>query len=209
MSFVITIKTGEGIVMAADSRLTLTLDDPSAPTPITPPPSAGGSPIPTAAPRNKVSVPQSDAQQKLFLVQNRVGISTFGNASIGTLHISGFIESFILTLKKDVSPQEVSEELLTYFKNIDPSLATSFHVAGYNVKNGEVSAETWGIDIANSTKQEWNAGNQGAAWGGMSDIMSRMVMQVYQKDAAGNYNPMPFSEIPWNWFTLQDPAHFP
>lgn len=190
--------------MAADSRLTLNFDDPAAPSPVAPSPgSANATP-----PKQKVSVPQSDAQQKLFILDGRIGISTFGDAGIGGVPITGFIESFMLTLKAQVSPEEVAKGLLAYFGNINPALATFFHVAGYSPKNNELSAETWSVEVAKSNAEEGNAGNQGAMWGGEIDIMSRMVSQVYEKDAAGNYKQIPFYGIPWDFFTLQDAIDF-
>jgi hypothetical protein len=63
MSFVISIAVREGIVMAADSRLTLTFKDPFT--------------DPNSKVERLVSVPQTDATNKLILSQNRIGISTF------------------------------------------------------------------------------------------------------------------------------------
>jgi hypothetical protein len=137
MSFVISITTREGIVMAADSRLTLTFPDPNAPQPPIPSPSTT-----TASKPSMISVPQSDAQQKIFIARKRIGISTFGDAGIGPVPISGFIESFILTVTEQASPEEVAESLLAFFRNINPNLGTFFHVAGYGTKNNEPSPET-------------------------------------------------------------------
>jgi hypothetical protein len=91
MSFVISIAVREDIVMAADSRLTLTFRDPFT--------------DPNSKVERLVSVPQTDATTKLFLSQNRIGISTFGAGDIKGVPIAGFIESFIMTLKNDETPE--------------------------------------------------------------------------------------------------------
>ena len=77
--------------MAADSRLTLSFLDQNFKDPENP------------NAKLLIAVPQSDATQKLFLAHSGIGISTCGDASIQNVPISGFIESFILTLPKEIS----------------------------------------------------------------------------------------------------------
>jgi hypothetical protein len=116
MSFIITIATKEGIVMAADSRLTLSFPDPNfkdAQNPNT---------------KLLIAIPQSDSTQKLFVTRNHIGISTCGAASIKNTPISGFIESFIRTLPDEISVEDVAKGLLQFFRQIDKDLATFFHV---------------------------------------------------------------------------------
>jgi hypothetical protein len=55
--------------MAADSRLTLTFKDPNFTDP-------------NSRVERLVSVPQTDATNKLFLAEKRIGISTFGAGDI-------------------------------------------------------------------------------------------------------------------------------
>jgi len=114
MSLIITVTTREGIVMAADSRLTLTFPDPNFSDPNNP------------NAKHFISVPQSDATRKLFLVQDRIGISTCGTATIGNVPITGFIESLIRTLAHDISVEDAAEAVLLHFVRFDPKLATFF-----------------------------------------------------------------------------------
>jgi hypothetical protein len=205
MSFMITIVTREGIVMAADSRLTLSFPDPNFKDP--------------ANPDSKllIAVPQSDATQKLFLAGERVGISTCGFASIQNTPISGFIESFILTLSEDISLADTAEVLLQYFQKIDPKLSTLFHVAGYTFKNGEPpSSELWMVSIAENQKVlTLKGGEQGARWNGELDIINRIFLQVSIHEIlpdpssgapkpTGNYLPVPHYGVDFNHLTLQD-----
>ena len=83
--------------MAADSRLTLVFPLPS-------PKDSKSDDLKQEEPKTRtvhlVSVPQSDATNKLFLAQNRIGISTAGDALVKGVPISGVIESFILRCQR-------------------------------------------------------------------------------------------------------------
>jgi hypothetical protein len=78
LTFTITICVREGIVIASDSRLTLS---------------------PTRQEQEKqiiqTVVGQTDSTYKTFLTSNNIGISTFGSADIQGVPLTGFIESFI------------------------------------------------------------------------------------------------------------------
>ena len=90
MSLIITVYVREGIVMAADSRLTLN--------------------FPRTAPNgqtNILSITSSDSAKKLFLSPNDIGIATCGPADIGGVPIAGFIESFIV---EKIKGQELDVE---------------------------------------------------------------------------------------------------
>ena len=191
--------------MAADSRLTLSFPDPNFKDPTNP--------------NNKlfIAVPQSDATQKLFSARNYIGISTCGFASIQNTPISGFIESFILTLPEEISLADTAEALLQYFRKIDLKLATFFHITGYTLKNGEPpSSEIWIVSISENQKTlSLKGGQQGARWNGELDIINRLFlpvgMQEFKPDAStgefkwtGKYLPATHYGIDFNHLTLQD-----
>ena len=166
MSFIITITTREGIVKAADSRLTLTFPDPNFSDPNNP------------DTKHFISVPQSDANRKLFLVQNRIGISVCGTAVIEGVPISGFIESFILALQKGASVEEAADGLLKYFVNIDPKMQTFFHVAGYSESGTEKVTKVWFVSVSENQKSlSIDRGKQDGKWNGELDIMHRLLLQ--------------------------------
>ncbi len=197
MSFVISIAVREGIVMADDSRLTLTFKDPFT--------------DPNSKVERLVSVPQTDATNKLFLSQNRIGISTFGAGDIKGVPIAGFIESFIMTLKNDETPEQVADSVKTYFRAIDPSLDTWFHVAGYHVsEDGERQSEVWRVHIAGDIKQAViDRGMQSAVWNGELDIMNRLMADVqFRWSPQYSFQPLPWFLPSWNYFTLQDAVDF-
>src|SRR5262249_55542154 len=122
MSLVVTVYVREGIVMAADSRLTLTF---VRNTPGSPP--------------HTVSTTSSDSARKLFLTPNGIGISTYGAAAIAGAPIAGLLETFILEQLKanPLPPRETAEALVAYFKAKGVSQPTLFHVAGYRPDHGQ------------------------------------------------------------------------
>jgi len=195
MSLVVTVYAREGIVMAADSRLTLTFPRN----------------IPGATPHT-VSVTSSDSARKLFLTPNRIGISTYGNAAVNGAPVAGVVESFIIEqLKdKDLPPKETADALLAYFKAIGVSQATFFHIAGYRPTDQTLTQEVVVADLLAGTVTNLNPPNQqGANWGGEIDIFQRLLNSVALLDPQGNVvGPIPSFEVPFQFFTLQDAIDF-
>lgn len=200
MTFVITIWTPEGIVMASDSRLTLN----------TTLPGAGGTQI------QHLSTAQSDSVYKTFCIANKFGISTYGDADVqldankGTrAPLTGFIEAFANQNKKgtNLKIDRIPEMLIGYFKTMPVVPDTGFLVAGYKEENNKYDPRIWRVNVKTEEQilvnQPDNPG--GAAWNGETDILIRLINPVYTNDATtGNYIACPSYEIPWRYFTLQD-----
>jgi len=195
MSLVVSVYTREGIVMAADSRLTLTY------------------------PRNiegqqphTVSVTTSDSARKLFLTHNHVGISTFGDAAINGAPVAGVIESFIVENLDgtDYSPKETAGALLQYLTDLGVSQVTNFHVAGYRHGDSGFAQEVLFLDLKAQTVTQMNTvGVQGANWGGEIDVFQRLVNDVLLAGINGAApTQIPSFGIPFEWFTLQDAIDF-
>lgn len=195
MSLVITVYAREGIVMAADSRLTLTYPRTIA-----------------DQPPHTVSVTSSDSARKLFLTPERIGISTFGVATVNGAPIGGLIESLIVEqLKgKTLPPKETGDALLAYFATIGVSQASSFHIAGYRAAGTTFNQEVVFVDLAAKTVKQLNiVGQQGANWGGEIDIFQRLVNEVALVGAEGTSpTPIPSFGVPFEFFTLQDAIDF-
>ena len=195
MSLVVSVYTREGIVMAADSRLTLTYPRQ----------------LPGQAPHT-ISVTSSDSARKLFLTPSRIGVSTFGVAAIQGAPIGGVIESFIVEDLKDqeLPPKETADALLAYFAGIGVSQASSFHVAGYRSDGTTFIQEAVFVDLAAKTVTAMNTpGQQGANWGGEIDVFQRLMNDVQLVGAAGAPpTSIPSFAVPFEWFTLQDAIDF-
>jgi hypothetical protein len=195
MSLIITVYVREGIVMAADSRLTLN--------------------FPRTAPNGQthiLSITSSDSAKKLFLAPNNVGIATCGPADIGGVPIAGFVESFIVEkLKgKSLSAEQVASDLKVYFGALGVRPGTSFHVAGYARVNETLDQKLFLVDPAAGLLSQLNPANQqGANWGGEIDVLQRLLNEVLLIQAGGlNPVPLPYFGVPFEFFTLQDAIDF-
>src|SRR5436309_5197728 len=172
MSFIITMYVREGIVMASDSRLTLSTE--------------------TEREDKKIanlSVGLSDSNYKTFVTPNHIGISTFGAADVQGVPMAGFIESFISEKPggAGATVDEVAKRLLSHFHALKPTPPVSFHVAGYGQgPGGQREQHVWLVNVAQGQVARLNpAGHPGASWGGEGDIFARLVQPVAQVDETG------------------------
>ena len=195
MSLIITVYVREGIVMAADSRLTLNF-------PRTTP----------SGQTNILSITSSDSAKKLFLAPNNVGIATCGFADIGGVPIAGFIESFIVEKLKghSLSAEQVASDLKVYFGALGVLPGTQFHVAGYARVNETLDQTLFLVDPAAGLLSRLNPANQqGANWGGEIDVLQRLLNEVSLNQPGGlNPVPLPYFGVPFEFFTLQDAIDF-
>lgn len=198
MSLIITIHTREGIVMASDSRLTLNAEQ--------------------NTPEGKkvlLAAGMSDSNYKTFLAQDRIGVSTFGQAEIKGVPIGGYIESFIREhLKEKHTVTDFAKDLNSYFKAINPTPKCGFHIAGYEENKQGLKQVVYRISPGKDSVKLTNPENQngeptqGASWDGEGDILARLLTPVYTKEANGNYKQLPQYQVPWQFFTLQDAIDF-
>jgi hypothetical protein len=206
MTFIITVNCNEGIVMAADSRLTIDRsyqqDDKT---------------------QIQTDIMVSDAHYKIFLAPNDVGISVCGAASVMGVPLAGYVERFIdeqvtQVLSSPVEDDGVAEglevdgiatQLLKYFRNFESPPDCMFHVAGYKTVEGKRVAQIWRVRIADNTAENTNENDSpGAIWGGETDIIYRLIQSVYYKKSDTEYAEMPPADIAFQYFTLQDAIDF-
>lgn len=195
MSFVITAYVREGIVMAADSRLSLNTQQ------------VAGLNV-----THLISVGQSDSNQKLFVTKSGVGISTVGDADINGVPIAGFIEQFVIQVVGDNkwSPEKVADEIILYFQAQAKVPNTQFHIAGYDHDKNE--QQVFHVVVLQKQKNRVNPKDQfGVSWAGESDVIARLLNPSAEIDPQNNnavkviYPNIP---IPFNFFTLQDAIDF-
>lgn len=211
MTFIVTVYVNEGIVMASDSRLTL-------------------SRVITSENQFKdrqnntlLDIVQSDANFKLFLAPNNIGIATCGDASINGEPLAGYIEAFIdeqITqvlsspienddLVEGLEVHEVAEQLLQYFKKLPGPPDTAFHVSGYRTNGNKRVQEIWRVAIKAGEKSLVNSkGEKGVLWDGEGDVMFRLIQPVYRKSDKGDYMPLADPDIAFQYFTIQDAIDF-
>ncbi len=190
MSLVLTVYVREGIIMAADSRITLDQTTPS----------GTNSTI-------HLAVGMSDTNRKIFVTENNIGINTYGTADINRVPIAGFIDSFIRGLPASATVKQTADELLNHFCSYNPVPQTTFYVAGYNKTTQE--QEVYLVEIMNHNVVKMNQPNdQGVVYGGEYDVVSRLIQPVFLKDSQNNYQPLPTFPIPYSFFTIQDAVDF-
>ncbi|HST04802.1 MAG TPA: hypothetical protein VLQ48_08700 [Chloroflexia bacterium] len=211
MTFIITVYVNEGIVMASDSRLTMsrTVTNENA----------------FKAQQSQVlmDIVQSDANYKLFLAPNGVGISTCGDASVNGEPLAGYIEAFMDEEIAQVldSPIEsddvieggevdkVADQLLEYFKKLPGPPDTAFHVAGYKTEGNKRVQQIWRVTIKTGEKTLINnGGEKGVLWDGEGDFMYRLIQPVYRKSDQGEYVALENPDIAFHYFTIQDAIDF-
>jgi len=197
MSFIITLHTREGIVMASDSRLSISN---------------------TRVENGKTiidqAISQSDNNYKTFLTPDKIGISMFGAATVeGGIPISGFIETFITeqlaTGQSNID--EVPYKLAEFFKAMPKIPDTGFHVAGYKVSGKQHEQKVWRVFALNGQVVEIVPKQQvlGVIWDGEQDILTRLINQrIHIMDEKGTTTQMPAYGIPFEMFTLQDAIDF-
>lgn len=196
MSFAITVHTREGIVMAADSRVTLNTEQPE---------ENGRNVI-------QVAVGMSDSNIKLFRSDQNIGIVTTGAAALNGAPLAGFIDKFIIENlnERQLKVREVAEKLLDFIKEIDENAQATFQVAGYDIEEKKYTQKIYRFYTAeNEILQVNDEVNSGAHWTGETDVISRLIQPAAQIDKNGQFSrPFPFYAIPWNFFTLQDAIDF-
>lgn len=195
MSLIITVYVREGIVMAADSRLTLNFTRTA-----------------HSGETNILSITSSDSAKKLFLAPNNVGIATCGSADIGGVPIAGFIESFIVEKLKGhlLSAEQVANKLNVYFSALGVRPNTLFHVAGYAPVKETFEQTLFSVDPAAGLLSRLNFANQhSASWGGEIDVLQRLLNEValIQPDGSTPVT-LPHFGVPFDFFTLQDAIDF-
>ena len=118
MSLIISIKTAEGFVMAADSRVSMHV-------------------------QHKGEAPQkpltggishySDTYNKLFLAPNGAGISFCGEMAIEAGSVSFFLDRFLKEKISEQTPLVAIPSLLTeYVRSLPKIPSTIFHICGFD-----------------------------------------------------------------------------
>ncbi|OUQ75915.1 hypothetical protein [Flavonifractor sp. An100] len=191
MSFIITVHTNEGIIMASDSRTTYTNTSRE----------KDGTVI------QRIGVQITDTTYKTFVCNSKIGLSTCGTASINAMPIAGFIEDFIAQkITEESSVEEVAQELLAFFAQYTPLPGTNFVVAGYN--KDDLKQHISRVYIATKQIVPIAINAPGVVWDGETDTLMRLVQNVALKKQENTYSDLVFYPIGYNYFTLQDAINF-
>ncbi len=192
MSFIITVYTHEGIVMASDSRITYTTYEPN--------PNGKGA-------LKNYGIQSTDTTYKTFMCNSTIGLSTSGASSIKNRPISIYIEDFIAkNVKEKTSVEEVSQKLIDYFSKFDPVPDAKFIVAGYD--KGDMTPHVHRVNVPARSITRKNTENASATWDGETEILVRLLNTVAIKTSDGNYIDLKDYSMGFAFFTLQDAVDF-
>lgn len=191
MSFIITVHTNEGIVMASDSRITYTTTRK----------------LPDGTQEKSIGVQITDTTYKTFQCNSRIGMSTCGAASLNGTPIAGYIEEFIAkNISENDDVDKISQELVTYFSQFLPVPCADFIIAGYDLSDNKQHINR--VHLANKKISPVTINGSGAVWDGEFDILQRLIKDVALKNSNGTYTDLTNYNIGFNYFTLQDAIDF-
>jgi hypothetical protein len=208
MTLAIVVYVPEGIVMASDSRQSITIEGKT----------PDGKDLP------KMDIINSDSVYKTYLLSRKdrndlpifeVGVSSYGQDLLGGISIANHIKRFSeeeLAEGDDVTtiPKKLVECFRKNFLNAD----TGFYVAGYK-KEGKVSIPYIylchvGQNIFNDRKNVKPDGSlmYRATWSGQIDVISGIFQPSLFPSAEGKTITMYKPPIIWDAMALQDAIDF-
>jgi hypothetical protein len=191
MSFVITVYVPTGIVMASDSRQSITIEGEA----------------PNKKPLPKIETMSSDFVYKTFLLElPKVGINSYGDSLLGKTTIESHIKRFseeMVDHQDDVTT--IPSKLIEFFRKDFPKANTSFHVAGFKRIGRKSIPYVYHCHVGKGTIERPNVEPKtdkvvyGASWGGQVDIISSLL-----KAPPGQ----PRAPIIWDAMNIQDAIDF-
>ncbi len=209
MSLIIITYVPEGIVMASDSRQSITIE----------------SKTPDGKDLPKIDTVNSDNVYKTHLLSRKdeagksifqVGVSSFGQDLLGGLSTASHIRKFTeekLTDGDDVTT--IPQKLVEFFRESFPTADTGFHVAGYKKKGRVSSPHVYhchvGKNVFDQRKNIKADGSlsYGATWSGQADVITGLMIPIVTTDQKGNRKVMkPTFPIVWDAMPLQDAVDF-
>lgn len=191
MSFVITVNVPSAIIMASDSRQSITIEGVS----------------PNGKPTPKIETVNSDSANKLFLLEDQeVGIGHYGEDLLGKVAIETHIKRFSeQSVSKSDNVTTVPSKLLEFIRKDFPKADTAFQIAGFKKSNGKTEPYVWLCHVAKDEVERQNGPPKqknivyGATWGGQIDIISSLL-----NPAPGR----PKAPVIWDAMTVQDAIDF-
>lgn len=192
MSFLIAVHVNEGIVLASDRRTTYTNTQ-----------QIGNTIV------KRIGIHTTNSTDKTFLCPNGAGISTCGDASLFGKPITGFIQELIRTkIQVDSTVESMPQIIIDYFNALENVPDTTFIVAGYDtVEDGKKQQAIFKVNVKTKSVEKIDTCSQGATWEGETLTLTRLIQPVAIK-RDGKYRDLPFEEILWSYFTLQDAVDF-
>lgn len=192
MSFLIAVYVNEGIVLASDRRTTYTNTQKIDNTVV-----------------QRIGIHTTNSTDKTFICPNGAGISTCGDSSILGKPITGYIQDMIRTqITEECLVEQIPQLLIDYFNALPTIPDTHFIVAGYDSAEDGKKQRIYKVNVKNKVINTLDATNQGASWDGETATLTRLVQNVALKTEDAKYIDLPFEDILFSYFTLQDAVDF-
>ena len=167
MTLIAVCYTPAGIAISADSRTTAMRVHRTVP-----------QEAPAGAPTVTVRVPWviSDSTNKLFCVQDRYAVGTWGDGFINDLPTAHHVDDFLRETQPAATTEALADALLAHFTALSPSADLHIAVAGYDGAEPFV----FEVEVAANTKKRCNAGtgksvSYGIFYGGDTGIVERLM----------------------------------
>ena len=192
MSFLIAVHVNEGIVLASDRRTTYTNTK-----------TVEGKVV------QRIGIHTTNSTDKTFICPNKAGISTCGDASLLGKPITGVIQEMIRErIDTNCKVADVPQIIVDYFNELPQIPDTHFIVAGYDVGDTGKHQLLYKVKVKSKEIERIDTSAQGASWDGETFTLTRLVQNVAVKMNDGKYIDLPFEDILWGYFTLQDAIDF-
>jgi len=209
MSLIITTYVPEGIVMASDSRQSITIEGKT----------------PDGKVLAKIDTVNSDNVCKTYLLAKKdnenkpifeVGVSFFGDDLLGGIsmvnHIKRFSEEKVTNID-DITT--IPKKLVEFFRKLFPNANTGFHIVGYKKeKKGEVSEPyIYYCHILQNKVERKNLNKEknlsyGATWSGVIDVLNGILHPSLLPRSEGKFVTIHKPPIVWDRMALQDAIDF-
>ncbi len=185
MTIILTFKVAQGLILAADSRLTIT--------------------------EQGKTIYISDTQEKLFVLGKDAAVLTCGTGFLGGRAVSMWIKEFNQITAHYSSIKELAEKLLNFLPAAD-SLSTTFLISGFDAqaKTG-FDGVIYKLNIfANGNKHLFDLSESVSFWDGEFEAITRLLLgraPAYtniELDQQANV----MMRIPYYAMTLQDGLEF-
>lgn len=193
MSFLVAVYIHEGIVLASDRRTTYTNTQ-----------TIDGKVV------KRIGIHTTNSTEKTFACPNGAGISCCGDASVSRKPITGFIQDMIRSeISEECQIERMPQIIIDYFNRLSDPPDCTFLVAGYDSIDGKKTPAVFSLNIKSKKIRRVNTSEcQGAIWEGATSTLTRLIQNVALKTDDNEYFDLPYEEILWEYFTLQDAVDF-
>ncbi len=192
MSFLIAVHVNEGFVLASDRRTTYT-----------------NTQIIKDKIIKNIGIHTTNSTDKTFVCPNNAGISTCGDASLLGKPITGFIQEMIrIKIDSNCLVENMPRIIIDYFNSLPVVPDTNFIIAGYDTVESKKQQILYKINVKSKDIEKIDCEGQGATWDGETFTLTRLIKNVAIKTDENKYRDLPFDDILWGYFTLQDAIDF-